>query len=108
MKRFGTYLFFLTLIVHTFSQVVIVGQFFINQDFLTDMVYNGDDLTEPRKVTHWFYFLKDKRRKKFIDKIRTLDFTIDSTNFVKNRNYHYELQVSRKDSVNPASISIRT
>jgi len=79
--------------------------FFINNDFLTDLVYNGDDLTTPRIVTHWFYFLRDKRRQKFIDKISALDFKIDSTSYVKKRSYPYELQISRKDSINPSSIS---
>ena len=46
MKRFGTYLFFLTLIVHTFSQVVIVGQFFINQDFIAAELCENKDAPE--------------------------------------------------------------
>jgi len=79
-------------------------EFLMNHELLTGLVYNGDKLTQPRKITHWFYFLRDKKRQKFIDKIRTLDFTIDSLNYKKKRRYPYELQVSRKDSVNPTSI----
>ena len=81
-------------------------EFFINHELLTGLVYNGDNLTEPRNIRHWFYFNKEKKRQKFIDKIRTLDFTIDSLNYRKKRYYYrYELQVSRKDSIHPKAIS---
>lgn len=81
-------------------------EFFINHDFLTGLVYNGDKLQQPRKITHWFYFRNEKKRKRFIGKIRALDFTVDSLNFKKKRDYNrYELQVSRKDSITPKSIS---
>lgn len=46
MKRFGAYLFFLTLIVHTFSQVVIVGQYFINQEFIAAELCENKDAPE--------------------------------------------------------------
>ena len=79
--------------------------FFINQDLLRQLFEEGDDLIQPRNVTHWFYFRKENKRQKFIDKIRTLDFSIDSLNFRKEREFKYELQVSRKDSIHPYSIS---
>lgn len=79
-------------------------EFLMNHELLTGLVYNGDDLTQPREIKHWFYFLRNKKRQKFIDKIRTLDFTIDSVNYKKKRSHPYELQVSRKDSINPNSI----
>lgn len=81
-------------------------EFLINHEFLTQLVYEGDDLEQPRTIRHWFYFNKAKRRQKFINKIRALDFKIDSLNYKKDRDfYRYELQVSRKDSINPKSIS---
>ncbi len=79
-------------------------EFLMNHELLTGLVYNGDQLAQPRKITHWFYFLRDKKRQKFIDKISTLNFTIDSLNYKKKRSYPYELQVSRRDSINPTSI----
>lgn len=79
--------------------------FFVNQDLLTELVYEGDDLFEPRKISHWFYFYKEKKRKKFIAKIAALDFKVDALKFKKKRMRKYELQVSRKDSVTPYSIS---
>jgi hypothetical protein len=81
-------------------------EFFINHELLTEFVYQGDDLIQPRKVSHWFYFNKEKKRQKFIDKISGLNFSIDSLNYRKKRDYYrYELQVSRKDSIHPKSIS---
>ena len=80
--------------------------FFTNHEFLTDLVYNGDDLLEPRKVTHWFYFSREKRRQQFIKKINILDFKVDSINYRKKKDsYRYELQISRKDSIHPKAIS---
>lgn len=80
-------------------------EFFINHELLTSLVYAGDKLTTPRKVTHWFYFYREKHRKKFIDKIKALEFTVDSLNFRRKRENKYELQVSRKDSIYPKAIS---
>jgi hypothetical protein len=83
-------------------------EFFINQDLLTQFVYDGDNLLTPRKITHWFYFYREKKRKKFIDKIAALDFKVESKNFKKERTYKYELQISRKDSITPNSVLKRT
>ena len=46
MRRFGTYLFFLTLMVHTFSQVLIVGQFIVNQDLIAEELCENKDKPE--------------------------------------------------------------
>lgn len=81
-------------------------EFFINHELLTEFIYQGDNLIQPRNIRHWFYFNREKKRQKFISKIRTLDFTIDSVNYKKKRDYYrYELQISRKDSIHPKSIS---
>ena len=94
--------------------------FFINQDFLRQLVEEGDDLTEPRELKHWIYFYNPKKRSVFIDEIKNLDFNIDSVNFKKGkkfldglnslyysrvRKYPYEVKISRKDSIGPSSIS---
>jgi hypothetical protein len=80
-------------------------EFLINHDFLTQLVYDGDDLMAPRNIRHWIYFYNGKKRQKFIDKVGALDFTIDSVNYKNKRNYYrYELQISRKDSIQPKSI----
>jgi len=55
--------------------------FFINQDFLRQLVEEGNDLAEPRELKHWIYFYNSKKRVKFIDEIKKLDFAIDSVNY---------------------------
>jgi hypothetical protein len=79
--------------------------FFVNNDLLTELVYEGDDLSQARKVSHWFYFKKSKKREKFIKKIGALEFKIDSLNFKGKEDYPYEVKVSRQDHVDPHSIS---
>lgn len=94
--------------------------FFINQDFLRELVEEGDDLTVPRELKHWAYFKNPKKRDKFIEDVKKLEFAIDSVNYKKDkkfldglnslyysrvRTYPYEVKISRKDSINPASIS---
>lgn len=96
--------------------------FFMNQDFLRQLVEEGDDLSEPQILKHWIYFNKANNRSKFIDEIKNLNFTIDSVNYKKDktflvgqntiyynyakiRSYPYEVKISRKDSIGPATIS---
>lgn len=96
----------------------ISDDFFINHELLNQMVFEGDDLSEPRKIRHWFYFDTERRKGKFIEKIKNLNFAIDSVNYKKDKkftndsfgfqrekSYPFEVQISRKDSINPASIS---
>ena len=83
----------------------ISDDFFINQQFLSDLVFQGDDLSGKRKINHWIYFKNEKRRLKFIKNIKKLDFVIDSINYKKEKKYAYEIQISRKDFVDPKTIS---
>ena len=83
----------------------ISNDFFVNQEFISQLFYDGDALTDLRNVEHWIYFRKEKRRQKFIDKIQVLNFKVDSLKFVTNRNEHFELKISREDAVNPQTIS---
>ena len=96
----------------------ISEDFFINHELLNQMVFEGDRLSEPRKIRHWFYFDTERRKEKFIEKIKNLNFAIDSVNYKKDKKFTYdsfgfarekpfpfEVQISRKDSINPASIS---
>ena len=69
------------------------------------MVSKGDDLSGKRNVNHWLYFNSLKKRDKFIQNVKKLNFSIDSVNFKKERRFPYELQLSRNDFVDPKSIS---
>jgi len=96
--------------------------FFMNQDFLRQLVEEGDELSEPQILKHWIYFNNANNRSKFIDEVKNLNFTIDSVNYkkdkkflvgqntlyynyAKTRAYPFEVKISRKDSIGPAPIS---
>ncbi len=76
-----------------------------NHQYLFDLLAQGDNLSGLRKINHWVSFKNTKKRLKFINQIKPLDFVIDSIQFKKERKVPYALVVSRKDSVNPKSIN---
>jgi hypothetical protein len=82
--------------------------YFMDHEFLIQLLYEGDNLSKERDVKHWFYFNNLKRRAKFIKDIEKLDFAVDSVLYNKERNYPYELQISRKDSIAPETITTLT
>ncbi|RPD96565.1 ribonuclease E inhibitor RraB [Aureibaculum marinum] len=75
--------------------------FFMSQDLLNQMYFEGADLSIKRKIKHYFYFKKDKNRQSFLDKIKTVDFKVDSLNFKKENNFPYELQIHRENELYP-------
>ena len=79
-------------------------EFFIDHQFLSDMVFEGDDLTEKRNIKHWFYFSKEKKRDELIEILKKYNYSIDSLNYKKENKYPYELQASHKDFIDPESI----
>lgn len=81
------------------------NDFFINQELLSHLFYQGDDFTKPQKIEHWLYFKREKRRQKFINKIQVLNFKVDSLSIKKGAYLPYELKISREDSVSPESIT---
>lgn len=81
------------------------NDFFVNHEYLIPFVQNGDDLSTPRTVKHWFNFKNTRRRTKFIDKVKVLNFSIDSVTYKKEKEYPYEVILSRKDYVLPKQIS---
>lgn len=84
------------------------NEFFVNHEYLAQLAQSGDALKTPRNIQHWFYFNSLKRRTKFIDRAKVLDFSIDSLNYKKEKRYPYQAVVSRKDSVDPKHISFVT
>lgn len=61
MKRLGSYIFLLTLVVHTFSQVVIIGEYFINQDYIAAVLCENKD--EPEMECNGKCYLKKELKK---------------------------------------------
>lgn len=80
-------------------------RFFINHDFLNQLVIDGDNLTGKREISHWINFLSERRRQKFLDRINPLEFSVDSMKTLSKTPYKYQVKISRKDSINPKSIS---
>ena len=80
------------------------SEFLVDQNYLHDLVLQGDDLKGLRKVNHWVYFKGVKNRNLFGEKLKKLKFSLDSIAYKKERGFPYELKVSRQDSIDPASI----
>ncbi len=95
-----------------FSEILLPtdlsNDFFINQEYLSELAQTGDALDIPRKINHWFYFNNIKKRGKFIEKAKVLRYSIDSVTYKKEKRYPYLAVISRKDSVHPKSISAIT
>ena len=75
--------------------------FFMSQDLLNQLFFEGVDLTKKRKVNHYLYFKKEKNREKFLENIKSVKFKVDSLNIKKDKEYPYELQMSREDKLYP-------
>jgi len=80
------------------------SEFLIDQNYLHDLVLQGDDLQGIRKVNHWVYFKTLEKRNLFGSKLKKLKFSLDSIAYKKDRIFPYELTVSRQDSIDPVSI----
>ena len=84
------------------------NDFFTDHEYLTEMVAQGDDLTEARMVTHWLKFRKEKKMIKFVNEAKVLKFNIDSLYAGKDKVYPFEVELSRKDKVSPKSLNSLT
>jgi len=80
------------------------SEFLIDQDYLHDLVLQGDDLKGIRRVNHWLYFKNVQKRNLFGDKVKKLNFSLDAIAYKSDRDYPYELTISRQDSIDPTSI----
>jgi len=84
------------------------NDFFVDHEYLTEMVAQGDDLKEERLVTHWLKFRKEKKMIKFVNDVKGLKFSVDSLYSGKDALYPFEVELSRKDKINPKSINTLT
>ena len=78
--------------------------FFIDHQYLSELVFEGDDLTKKRTIIHWFNFNREKKRNEFVELLKKFNFKIDSLNYKKENKYPYELQISHKGLIDPESI----
>ena len=79
-------------------------EFLFNQEYLRDLVLQGDDLNGVRKVNHWLYFPGVKSRNAAGERLKAINFSLDSIAYKKDSKIPYELKISRNDSINPDSI----
>ncbi|MDH3322429.1 MAG: DUF695 domain-containing protein [Flavobacteriaceae bacterium] len=86
----------------------VSDEFFTDHQYLNELALKGDDLSEERAVNHYFYFKSIKNRVDFINKIKVLDYAIDSVSYKKEAAYPYELQVSKKEFIDPESVKAST
>lgn len=80
------------------------AEFLVDQDYLNDMVLQGDDLKGLRKVNHWLLFKDVDKRNRLSKTLKKLEFSLDSIAYKKNNLLPYQLTVSRQDSIDPFSI----
>lgn len=80
------------------------SEFLIDQDYLHDLVLQGDDLQGLRKVNHWVYFKSVTKRNDMGKALKRLKFSLDSIAYQKERQFPFQLTISRQDSILPMSI----
>ncbi|NNP69657.1 DUF695 domain-containing protein [Acinetobacter sp. Ac_5812] len=80
-----------------------------NRSVIEELLNHGDNLEVERPIDHWIYFQNDTDRTVFAKAILSLGFEIIQQGQVEgSENFHYQLQISRKDSVNQQSIDACT
>lgn len=80
------------------------SEFLIDQDYLHDLVLQGDDLQGLRKVNHWIYVKNLEKRKVLAKKLERLNFSLDSIAYKKDFELPYQMTISRQDSIDPISV----
>jgi len=76
----------------------------VDQQYLYGLVLQGDDLKGMRNVNHWLYFKNLKTRNSAGEKLKKLNFTLESIAYDDSNRFPYELKISRQDSITPVSI----
>ncbi|USA47936.1 DUF695 domain-containing protein [Acinetobacter sp. C26M] len=80
-----------------------------NRSVIEELLNHGDNLEIERPVDHWLYFQNDTDRTVFSKAILSLGFEVIQQDQVEaSQNFHYQLQISRIDSVNQQSIDACT
>ncbi len=67
-----------------------------NEKMILNLTKAGDNLSKPRQVDYWLYFKTAADREKF---------NLESKEYSKNSELHYQLKISRVDKVDIDSIT---
>jgi len=79
-------------------------EFIFNHDYLHDLIIQGDDLKGLRKVNHWLYFKNVTVRHAAGERLKEMNFSLDSIAYKEESKLPYELKISRHDSLYPDSL----
>src|SRR5690606_35320437 len=76
-----------------------------NRRVIEQLEKGGDKLTKEREAFHWIYFKSDSGREKFLEKIKTDNFSIVHKGSDKSLGeVAYRLQIKRVDKVDQNSV----
>lgn len=82
-----------------------IQHFLSDQKVIQNLVDDGDDIKQPRKVSHWIYFKTEDELHAFGDAIQTYNFQVESIDDYNNRDWPIQLVIYRSDPVDMISIS---
>lgn len=80
-------------------------EYMSNQKVVTNLEKSGDKLVKSRKVDHWLYFKNDADRNCMIKYAKGLNFVVEKTDVLQQREFPFSLQISREDKVDVSAIS---
>lgn len=76
-----------------------------DQEYLHQLVIQGDDLKGKRKVEHWMYFKTLNKRNKAAERLEKMKFELSAIQYYREKEYPYELKVSRMDQIKPDRVA---
>jgi uncharacterized protein (TIGR01619 family) len=83
----------------------VTQEYMANEKILLQLQRSGDDLTTPRQVDHWFYFLNKEHMNLFIAFAKKEGFNIEASDRIMGNPLPFQLQISRTEDLNPNEIS---
>jgi len=95
MKKYFLGFVMLSSFIYCCGQSTRDPEYDYNEKVVSQLVKAGDNLSAPRKVSHWIYFHSENERKTFIEFIQTKGYNIDNTNYVKQDKFPYSVTISK-------------
>lgn len=72
-------------------------QAMMNRRVIQNLMEQGDNSEAEREVDHWLYFSNSKDRDFFVNKAEGMGYKINSLEELEERNYPYQVHISRLD-----------
>jgi hypothetical protein len=83
-------------------------EYMANARILYQLKSEGDKLDKPRLIEHWLYFEDSNSRDTFIKYAEAEKFKVEDKAYLDNVTLHYQLHISRVDSVDAGFINALT